>query len=160
MLRKDSTHHILINTGAEGGVDLIGNARTAPRRIAPLHLDHGANDVGFRSFGPGLGSPLRREQQLILSPDHGPMKVKQGGRFDRDSNPSQTHRFNEKRAEAGDHAIPDAKIRCSTPRPIRYEQLVFQQHRFRNNRTNSSWAGNAAERNDGMEQNSEQIAHW
>jgi len=42
---------------------------------------------------------------------------------------------------------------------IQYEQLLFQQYRFRNNRTDSSWAGNAADRNDGVEKNSEQIAH-
>ena len=37
---------------------------------------------------------------------------------------------------------------------------MFQQRRLRNDRTNSSWADNAADRNDGVEENRNQIAHW
>ena len=48
-----------INASAEGQIDLFGNTRTAPTRIALFHLDHGANDVGFGSFWSGLRSPLR-----------------------------------------------------------------------------------------------------
>jgi len=59
MLRQDPAHDILVYTGAERQIDLIGNTWAAPRRIALFHLDHGANDVDIWSFRSGLGSPLR-----------------------------------------------------------------------------------------------------
>ena len=43
MRGENTTHDILINTNAEGQIDLLGNARTSPCRITLLHIDHCTN---------------------------------------------------------------------------------------------------------------------
>jgi hypothetical protein len=49
--RENPANHILINSGSERQVDLIGNLWAAPGWIAPFHLDDSANQIGRWTFG-------------------------------------------------------------------------------------------------------------
>ena len=44
-------NHILINSGSESEVDLIGNLGASPGWIALFHLDDSANQIGRWTFG-------------------------------------------------------------------------------------------------------------
>ena len=57
MLRQNPANHVLIDTCAEGQIDLIGDTQAAPSRIALFHLDNGASDLRIWSLWSGLGSP-------------------------------------------------------------------------------------------------------
>jgi hypothetical protein len=87
------------------------------------------------------------------------MEVQQSGRLEDDGSLDEANWLYEKRTHAGDHAIPDPKIRCTAARAIQNEQLMFQQNRLRNDGTGTSWPNNPANGNDGVEKNENQIPH-
>jgi len=53
---KNPADDILIDTYSEGQRDLLGNTRTSPCVIAPLHLDNGTNQLPVRAFSSGFRS--------------------------------------------------------------------------------------------------------
>jgi hypothetical protein len=55
---ENPTNHILIYSGSESQVDLIGNLGTSPGWIAPFHLDDSANQIGRWTFGTWFCSLL------------------------------------------------------------------------------------------------------
>jgi len=54
MQSQDASDRILINSGSEREIDLIRDMWRSPAWIALFHLDNGANQIGRRTFGPGL----------------------------------------------------------------------------------------------------------
>ena len=64
---QNPAYDVLVDIDTEGLLDLLGDTGTAPRRIALFHLDNGANDVRIWTSWPGLGLPLWRKQQGVLS---------------------------------------------------------------------------------------------
>jgi hypothetical protein len=60
MLGKNPPDDVLINRGSECQIDLIGDLRTSPGRIALFHFDNGANEVGIWTFWTGLGCALMK----------------------------------------------------------------------------------------------------
>jgi hypothetical protein len=62
MLCKNPPDYVLVYICAECEVDLVGNARAAPSRIALFHLNDGSNHLAIWSFWSGLTSPLRENR--------------------------------------------------------------------------------------------------
>src|SRR5215475_3800399 len=80
MKSQNATDHILINICAERQIDLLSNAWTAPARIALLHFDDGANDVGLWPLWSRLSPLLWRKQQPIFSLDQCAMEGQESRR--------------------------------------------------------------------------------
>src|SRR5215470_12330370 len=95
MHSQNATNHVLIDRSPERQIDLLGNTRTAPDRIAPFHLDDSTNNVGIWSLWTGFASPLWRKQQPVLLLDQCTMEIHQRRRFERNGCTNQTSGLNE-----------------------------------------------------------------
>ena len=76
---ENPTHDVFVDVGSEGQSDLLGNSRTAPGRIPPLHLNDGVDELLTGSFWTGLTSVLWGKQQPVLDEDV--MEMQQSGRL-------------------------------------------------------------------------------
>ncbi len=99
---ENPPNRILINRCSESQIDLLGDLGTSPGRIALFHLHDSVDQVCRWAFGPWLCSLLWREQQSVLSLNHGAMKTQKCRGFERDRNATKPSRPNPKRAKASD----------------------------------------------------------
>ena len=51
---ENPPNHILLNTSSERQIDLLGNLRVSPGRIALFHIDYRMDQVGRWTFGAGF----------------------------------------------------------------------------------------------------------
>ena len=77
VIRKNPTHHVLVDFQAECVRNLLGNARAAEARIEALDLEDCGNQFFGRSLGSGAMLSLRGKQPLILSADKRSVKSQQ-----------------------------------------------------------------------------------
>jgi hypothetical protein len=99
---ENPPNHILINTGSESQVDLIGNLGTSPSRISLFHLDDSTDQIRSRAFGTWFCSPLWRKQQPILTLNQGAMKAQQRGWFERNRHFTEPTRLDPEGTESCD----------------------------------------------------------
>jgi hypothetical protein len=123
---QNPPHHILINTGAEREINLLGDTRTAPRRLALFYLDDSTNDLFVRTLRSRFEFSFGREQQAIFSTDQCPMEIQECRGFQNDGDSSQTGRVDEQRAKSGDNAIPAAQIGCAASSSVQNQELMLQ----------------------------------
>src|SRR5690349_11564878 len=64
---QDTAHYILIDGDAESQCNLLGNARTAPTGIAPLHGHDGVDEFFVWPLRAGATPALGRKQPAVLS---------------------------------------------------------------------------------------------
>jgi hypothetical protein len=56
---KDTANHVLVDLDSESQGDQLSDARTAPGRVAILHLDHGSNQFVAGTLGSRLTPALK-----------------------------------------------------------------------------------------------------
>ena len=81
MSAQNAANHVFVDIHAESQRDLLGDARTAPTRIAPLHGYDGVDEFSVRSFRAGSTPALGRKQQAVLAFPQQAVQMEQGGRF-------------------------------------------------------------------------------
>ena len=141
MQGQNPANHILINRSSESQVDLLGDTRTSPGRIALFHFDNGPDQIRRWSFRSGLGSVFWRKQQPILSLHQRAMKIQQCRWLEGDCHPAKPTRLDPKRTESGDQPIQDAEIRCAPARTVQDQQLMFGQNGFRHDSAHAAGPG-------------------
>jgi len=159
MQRQSPADHILIYRSPECQIDLLGDPRTAPRRIALFRFDNDANDIRIRTFWPRLDLSLWRKQELILSLDQSAMEIQQRRRFKCDGRTHETLGLYQQRTEAGNHTIPNLQVGCASPRATQDQKLMFDQNGLGDDRAYAARPGDSKYDSDEMHQEHNQVTH-
>jgi hypothetical protein len=110
-------------------------------------------------FGPGLFRRFGENSRWYFRRISAPVEVQEGGRFECDGDSSQAFRFNEKRKETGDDAVPELEVRCAATGSVQHQELVLQQHRFRNHGSGTAGPDEPRNGDKDMQEESKEIAH-
>jgi hypothetical protein len=140
---QDTAHHILIDLDAESQNDLLGNARTAPMGIAPLHGHDGVNEFSVRSLRAGSTPALGRKQPAVLSFPQQVVQMQQGGGLQNDGGTEDACRPHQEGEQTGDEAIGGAQVGRTLASTIEDEQLMPEQRGLGNHGTEGSVAKSA-----------------
>jgi len=107
---EDPANHILINGSSESQVDLIGNLRASPSRIALFHLDNRADQIRCWPFRTGLAFLFWGKQQTILALHQHPVKTQKRRWLESDRHATKPSRFNPERTESSDYPVQNTEI--------------------------------------------------
>src|SRR5262245_50847593 len=67
MYSENPTYYVLIDVGAEGERNLLGNSATTPSGIAPFHFNNRIDEFFGGSFRSRSSSAFGRKQHAVLS---------------------------------------------------------------------------------------------
>jgi hypothetical protein len=87
------------------------------------------------------------------------MKAQERGGLQNDRGTDQPPRMHEERTDASSDAISDAEIWCPFSRPIEDQQLLLEEHGFRNHRTGAPGTGKSGDCRQQMEDENGEVAH-
>ena len=155
---EHSADHVLIDPNVERQTDLLGDPRTAPPGIAPLHRHHGVHQGVGRPFRAGAAAPGGK-QPLVLARTQRPMESQDRRRSQDDGRAEHAGRAHEERTHAGEDTVRCAEIRRAVSRAIENEQLLLDQKRFGDDRPQTARAQQPSEGGDQVDAQDEQVAH-
>src|SRR5262249_55296901 len=92
---QNPAHHILVDLDAKNQPDLLGNAGTAPTRVAPFHGNHRIDEIFTWSLRTGPTPGFGRKQDAVLSFAHQAVEMQQCGRLENDGGAEKTRRSDE-----------------------------------------------------------------
>jgi hypothetical protein len=138
MNRQDTPNHILVDVDAESQRDLLSDAGTTPAGITTFHCNDGVYEVFPRSLRARPTPALVRKQHAVFSFPQHTVEVQQSGRLQNDGGTENACPEHEKGTQTGDDPIGGAQLRRTLASAIEDEQLMPDQHGFRNNGAEST----------------------
>ena len=84
MNTQETTNNILVDLDAEGQLDLLSDAGTAPGGIAPFHGNDGVDEGFVGSLRAGPPPAHGRKQHTVLSFPQHTVQMQQSGRLQSD----------------------------------------------------------------------------
>jgi hypothetical protein len=139
MNAQDTANNILVDLDGERQRDLLGNSGTAPVGITPFHFNDGVNEFFVRSLRAGPPAARGRKQHAVLSFHQHVVEMQQSGRLQNDGGAENACRAHEEGAQTGEDSIRGAQIGRTLAAAIENPQLMFDEHRLGNDRTEASW---------------------
>ena len=127
MSAQNTANYILIDLDAESQRDLLGNARTAPTGIPPLHSHDGVDKFSVRSLRAGSTPALGRKQQAVLAFPQQAVQMEQRGGLQDDGGTEDACRAHEKGEQAGGEAIRGVQVGRTLAPTIEDKQLMPDQ---------------------------------
>ena len=155
---EHSADHVLVDLDVEGQTDLLGDPRTAPPGITPLHRHHGIHEDFGWPFGAGATAPGCK-QPAVLARAQRPMES-QNRRWSQDDRRAEhAGRAHKERTHPGQDPIRCAEVRRPLTRAIENQQLLLDQKRFGDDRPQTAGAQQPRKGGDQMNEQDEQVAH-
>ncbi len=155
---EHSADHVLVDLDLEGQTDLLGDPRTAPPGIAPLHRHNGVHQGLGRPFGTGAAAPGGKQPAVFVATQH-PMEIEDRRWSEHDGRAEHAGRTHEERTHASEDSIRRAEVRRPLSRAIEDEQLLLDQKRLGDDRPQTAGAHQPSEGDDQVDEQDEQVAH-
>lgn len=87
------------------------------------------------------------------------MEGRECGGFQHNGGVRQASAVQESGTQTGNHTVTGPQVRRFPPRPVQYQQLMFQEHGLGDHRPNTAWLHQTDDRDDQVREEDEDIAH-
>jgi hypothetical protein len=139
MNAQDTANNILVDLDGERQCDLLGNSGTAPVGITPFHFNDSFDEFFVRYLRARPQAALGRKQHAVLSFHQHTVQMQQSGRLQNNGGAENAFRAHEEGAQTGEDTIRGAQIGRTPAAAIEDPQLMLDEHRLGNDRTEASW---------------------
>ena len=125
-------HPCRFNAASQRGP--LGDSRTTPIRITPLHFSYCVDEFSFGPFrGRRMAAPGRKQQAVFSLSQHA-VEIEQRRRPQDHCTTQNAGWVHEKDAQTGDDTLGGAEVGS----PIENQWLMFDEHRLGNDGTEAS----------------------
>ena len=139
--------------------NLLRDSRTPPAGIASFHFHDGVDQFLFGSFRTGLVPTSGGEQHAVLSSGQCVVEMQQSGRLQNDGRAEKASPAHEESAQTGDDTVRGSQVARALSAAIKDAQLMFDEHRFGDDRTEAARSCQSDQGDDQMNENDDHVAH-
>jgi hypothetical protein len=159
MNTQDTANDILVDLHSEGQRNLLCDSRAPPAGIASFHFHDGVDQFLFGSLRTGLVPTSGGKQHTVLSFGQHVVEMQQSGRLQNDGRAEKASPAHEQGTQTGDDTIFGPQVGRALSAAIKDAQLMFDEHRFRNDRPEATRSCQSGQGDDQMNENDDNIAH-